>query len=369
MTCVGKMAVQRRWWQSRCHCPSPGYAIDAVLGLESFCTRRLRQQVTRLSADVSFAKTQEHLEALLGVPLSKEVIRQHCHREGRELIPWRTHEPNVSEEFAAAAGQMEFTVDAGKVNTLEEGWRDVKIGCFQKRPRGATATPAQWQSRHLPAPTARMAWATIAPIRRFRRSWRRWSRRLGVNSAADLHVLGDGASWIWRAAERSLTGSQQTLDIYHACGQIAKAGERLYGQGSEKAHAFLDRGRQFLLESGWAGVCQLLAAERAALDQPPRRLSARRQEALRLTLQKLENYFAKNQQRLDYRARLLAGDAIGSGAVEGWAKTLGLRLKARGARWREKNVPGMCAIICARHSNQWSAYWSQPKPTPWSEAA
>ena len=46
------------------------------------------------------------------------------------------------------------------------------------------------------------------------------------------------------------------------------------------------------------------------------------------------NYFVVHLNRLDYRGRLASGEAIGSGAVEGAAKTLGLRLKARGARWR-----------------------------------
>ena len=59
---------------------------------------------------------------------------------------------------------MEFAVDAGKVNTREEGWKDLKIGVFQKRPRAQPATPDQWESRTLPEPTARVAWATIAPV-------------------------------------------------------------------------------------------------------------------------------------------------------------------------------------------------------------
>ena len=39
-------------------------------------------------------------------------------------------------------------------------------------------------------------------------------------------------------------------------------------------------------------------------------------------------------------------------------KTLGLRLKARGARWRKRNAVGMSALGCVRHSSQWSSYWA-----------
>ena len=59
------------------------------------------------------------------------------------------------------------------------------------------------------------------------------------------------------------------------------------------------------------------------------------------------------------RAGWPSGDAIGSGVVEGAAKTLGLRLKARGARWRHKNARAMAALICCRHTDQWERFWGR----------
>ena len=60
---------------------------------------------------------------------------------------------------------------------------------------------------------------------------------------------------------------------------------------------------------------------------------------------------------MNYAERLASGRAIGSGTVEGQAKTLGLRLKRRGARWRKANVGRMASLVCVRHSSQWDAYW------------
>lgn len=349
MSCLGTLRLRRHWWGSRCSCEPLGYGTDTVLGLDGSYTRTLQQHLSRLAADVSFAKAREHLTALLRVTVSKEALRQECHRHGRRLAQWQTEETYTPQTFAAAAGDVEFTTDAGKVNTLEEGWKDLKIGVFQKRPRAQPATAAQWQSRVLPQPNVRVAWAAIAPSKKFRKTWRRWSRRLGVGQASELHVLGDGASWIWRSVERVFTGCAQTLDVFHGCGHLAKAAERLYGEGTKAAQLFLERGRELLLESGWSGICQLVSEEYAKGDTPERRAA----------LEKLLGYFAKHTQRLAYRERLAAGQAIGSGSVEGWAKTLGLRLKARGARWRRKNVPAMSALICVRNASQWSAYWSR----------
>jgi hypothetical protein len=52
------------------------------------------------------------------------------------------------------------------------------------------------------------------------------------------------------------------------------------------------------------------------------------------------------------RAGLQAGRAIGSGQVERQAKTLGLRLKRRGARWNRRNVRPMDSLVCVRPSSQ-----------------
>ncbi|MCS7046086.1 MAG: hypothetical protein NZO58_06995 [Gemmataceae bacterium] len=121
------------------------------------------------------------------------------------------------------------------------------------------------------------------------------------------------------------------------------------GADGAEARAFLERGRAALLEGDWSGLCQLVNAEYAQGDTEPRRAA----------LEKLVGYVAKHKSRLAYRQRLAVGQTIGSGSVEGWAKTLGLRLKARGARWRHKNVAGMSALFCVRSGSQWPACWSR----------
>jgi len=124
------------------------------------------------------------------------------------MAEWQPQETATPAAFAAAGRRGGFTTDAGKVNTLEEGWKDLKIASFQKRPRAEPATPRSgpaancpnrvhaWPGRRLPCP------------KQFRRTWRRWSRRLGVGQTAELHVLGDGATG-FGAPWTGFTGSQQ----------------------------------------------------------------------------------------------------------------------------------------------------------------
>ncbi len=349
-TCLGPIRLRRRWWGSKCPCTPGGYLVDAVLGLDGGLSPRLQTKACRLAADVSFAVAAEHLKELLGVTPAVETLRTYCERQAGRIAHWQASETGSAEAFHAAEGGWEFTIDAGKVNTREKGWRDLKIAVAQKRPTAKPATPAQWESRVLPEPTARVMWADITKSERFRRTWRSRLGRLGLKAPAQLHVLGDGASWIWKATGRALTGCRQTLDVYHACEHLATAGKRLYGDATPEAAAFLERGRKVLLNEGWNGVCRLVGEELAASDTPKRRAA----------LDRLVNYFVAHLNRLDYRGRLANGDAIGSGAVEGAAKTLGLRLKARGARWRHKNAKAMAALVCCRHTGQWDLFWARP---------
>ena len=319
------------------------------MGLDGGLSPRLQRKACRLAADVSFAKTAEHLAEFFGASPTKETIRVACERQAARIAQWQAKETASVEAFAQAQGNWEFSVDAGKVNTIEKGWRDLKIAVVQKRPSAEPARPEHWKSRFLPQATARVMWADISASQRFRQSWSARLRRLGLKAMARLHVLGDGASWIWKAAGRALSGCRQTLDIFHALEHIALAGRRLFGEAGAEAAAFLERGRSLLLNDGWAGVCRLIAQELAENDTPLRRA----------TLERLLNYFVHHISRIDYATRLASGDAIGSGVVEGAAKTLGLRLKARGARWRHKNVRSMAALVCCRQTDQWNLFWKQ----------
>ena len=169
-----------------------------------------------------------------------------------------------------------------------------------------------------------------------------------MDANANLHVLGDGAPWIWKSANRVLTGCRQTLDIYHAGAHIADAGKAIFGKGTAEAAAFFERGRSLLLSEGWTGVCRLMGEEYEREDSPARRA----------VLEPMLQYFVAHLNRLDYRGDPQSGRAIGSGVVEGGAKTLGLRLKARGARWKNKNARCMAALVCARNGEQWSDFWA-----------
>lgn len=355
MTGVGEVSFTRRYW--KCSCGSDGaYAADTILGIEGErYSRFVQKQCCRLGADQAFAKANEHMHEMLGVDICPETVRTMVEGHGKKMAEFQAQDTASELAFRKAKGEVEFTTDAAKVNTREEGWKDLKIAKASKRELGEPTTPDNWNKQRLQRVTISLAMAMVGPAKEFRKGWRPWLRRLGVPFMASVHALGDGASWIWKAVQRVLTGCRQTLDFWHACEHVAKCAERIFGEGTAEKDAArklaYERGRGLLARKGWAGICEWVAE---LLDVP----DEAEQERRRKSTERLIGYFAEHTQRLNYAENLQTGRVIGSGQVEGEAKTLGLRMKNRGARWNAANVRPMASLVCVRNSSQWDSYWA-----------
>jgi len=204
--------------------------------------------------------------------------------------------------FEAAAGEVELQTDAAKVNT-DTGWRDIKVGVYAKREAGEPATPAEWDSRRLPGPTARVAFAAIEHCEPFGEKIGDWARRLKVD-AGSASVLGDGAEWIWEQARKHLPGATQVLDIYHACEHLAEAGRAMYGAGTEGLARWLEGARRRLLADGWHGVCEAVGEALAQDNSAPRQAA----------LDEVIGYFSKQTERPSYCAAVRGPvDRLGDG--------------------------------------------------------
>jgi TorA maturation chaperone TorD len=349
MTALGAVALWRAYFACRA-CGTGGYSADRLLGLDGFLTRRATRLICLLGGQNSFAVAARLLAECCGWKVSDETIRRACQAEAPRIAAFGASSPAVAEAFAAAAGDVEFQVDAAKVDTTG-GWRDMKVGIFARRERGEPATPAEWDTRDLPAPTTRAAFAAIEAIDDFAPRWGAWAARLGLKDLTAITVLGDGAEWIWNAASRQFGASHQVLDIYHAAEYVADASKGLFGEGTPEAASWLERGRGLLLSDGWAGLCDHIGAT----------LEAAPELAGHAALGTLTGYLAAHTTRLNYCHRLYTGRSIGSGMVEGAAKNLvGRRLKQTGARWEVENVNRMAELCCLTYSDHWDLYWASP---------
>lgn len=343
-TAAGSVPLSRVYFECL-RCREGGYPADGRLGVEGRYSRQARRLICLAAASWSYDVSSARLEELCGLSVSDTTIREIAQRHGAAANAWLRSEPQAVRPFREQTGDVEFTTDGTSVNT-QQGWREMKVGLFCKRDRGESATPAEWESRRLPPPKGRIAFAAIENSDPFGRRWTAWRKRLGLADTSALTVLADGAKWIWEEQRKHLPHADGVLDIFHALEHIADVAHVLHSDPLAAAQ-WTDAARHALLHEGWAGIEAYLRR-----DAPPRPSS--QQEPL----EGLRNYLAPHQHHLHYAARLTRGQSIGTGQIEGACKHLiGRRLKQTGARWRVRRVNRMAGLCSLMYSHQWETYW------------
>lgn len=295
-----------------------------------------------LGVQQSFVRAQTTLAEVAGWQLDDNAIRRLCHRLAAQADAERGERATAA-AFAQAEGDVELQIDAGKVNTLD-GWRDVKVGVFDRRKRGEPATATQGDERDLPAPAVRSPAAAVETSAAFGVRLAAEAERLGLTDPQQISVLGDGAEWVWHLAGEHFPGAQERLDIGHGVEHLAEGAKKVFGLGSAAATTQAALGRQRLLEDGYVGVTEwvgTLAAPAAAGGDGA-------------SLGGVLNYLCGRQDRLNYALRLRRGQSIGSGLVEGSIKQwLNKRIKQTGARWKVEHVGPLVERGALAASPEW----------------
>lgn len=345
MTAVGAIDLERSHGYCQ-DCQQPQFAADHLLGIAGWLTARARSMADKAGIHDAFRQAESLLNDLAGWSIDAETIRRYCHEDAARARQRRGERQALPEQFAAAPGDRELHIDAGKVNT-PEGWRDVQVAVFACREPGAPATAADYEQRDLPAPSVRSVIAEVEEAQAFGQRCTAEAERLEL-VADGLSVLGDGAEWIWNLAERCFAGATQLLDVYHGFEQLAKAGRAALGE--EGLQEWLEGVRVQLIGDGYYGVCEAIADLTTDADRC-QRLGATTTEVL--------NYFCGQQGRLGYAVRLRRGQTIGSGLVEGTIKQrVNLRLKRSGARWQPKHVGAFVELLAMADTAEWSEFWA-----------
>jgi hypothetical protein len=348
LTVTGVVQLKRRYLRCPAGCGGR-FPLDERLGINGYVSGRAQRLLTLAAASWSYDQSAELLQEFCGLQVSDTTIRSTAQEHGEQMRRWQQQHPAACTAFAQARGEAEFATDGTSVNTTK-GWREMRLGVFAKRRRGRPQSVVRWEERHLPAPTARVAFAGLVRAESFGGQWRAWASRLGLKQTNELTVLADGARWIWKQVDRHLPGAQGVLDIYHASAHLHQTAAVLHGEETKAAHRWVEERRRVLLQGGASALLNLLTQERKTLRSPRQRAS----------LDDLSAYLRPHVDHTPYRQRLANGQTIGSGMVEGACKTvIGRRLKQTGARWRIRRVERMASLCCVLYSRQWDAYWSR----------
>ena len=241
-----------------------------------------------------------------------------------------------------------MALNAGKVNTSDPGWRDVKVAVISRRKLGRPASATAWANRKLPAPTVVVVAASIEGSDAFAERVRAETDRLGVTTAADATVPADGAEWIGNLAGDVLPQAAGVPDFFHVAEAVADTVKAIWPAG-EQADGLSASGRSAVPSGGKAGLERWIGEAFLVLPtgsdgEPLRGLAA---------------YVGPHPTHLNYAGRLATGRSIGSGQVEGAIKQLvNRRLKRTGARWRAAPVRPLVELVTRIETPEWHDVWT-----------
>lgn len=333
-------------------CREGRHAADRRVGVRGARTRQAERLLCLAGGSWSFAQASVYLEELSGLRVSANTVRSVCQGEASQIEVWQAT-PTASEKYRKTPGIDEFETDGTCVNT-SEGWKEMRVGVFAKRLPGEPASPDEWNTRKLPTPGARVAFAAIEDHTTFAARWPVVASRLGIRAGASLDVWADGAKWIWERVNFHFAFARGTLDIFHALEHVGAAAKGMYGEGTTEARAWQDNARGALLHEGHQGIRRLIESTTVNAVRASQRTA----------LSSLTEYLRTHAQHLNYAERLATGRPIGSGLIEGACKNyVGRRLKQTGARWLIPNANRMATLTSLIYADQWTNYWANPTNT------
>jgi len=342
LTVCGPVGFERPWYACR-GCRRGWSPVDAALGVapRARLSAGVGAHAVALGAATDFREAAALLEALTGLAVAPETVRQHTEDAGAALAAAEAAAAAETARTRAPVGPVDpapgrpvVEVDGVQVRYLD-GWHEVKVGLAAGCVGAATVAPTYTAARADPAAFGPRLLAAAA--RRGALDVVAWQGGLWETALAVLRavvVLGDGAAWIWHLAAEHFGERTEIVDFYHAAQHAWELAQALHGRDSPTAATAAAGWRRLLLEEG---ADALLAAWRGLPTA-----TAAQAEALRLA----RHYVRTNAARMAYPAFRAAGLPIGAGPVESAGKHLvQLRLKRPGARWSE---PGAAALLALR---------------------
>lgn len=324
------------------------HGADARLGVSGARTAQAERLLCLAGASWSFAKASVYLQELSGLRVSPNTVRSVCQGEAVRVEAWQANDRRACETYRKTPGNDEFETDGTCINTTA-GWKEMRVGVFAKRLPAEAATPAEWATRKVPTPGARVAFAAIEDHETFANRWPAVASRLGIRVNSQLDVLADGAKWIWERVDFHFAFARGGLDVFHALEHVNEAAKAQFGEATHQTKQWQDQARDALLAEGWKGIQRVIDQTRPIAVRAPQRLA----------LDALASYLGAHRDRLNYAERLADGRPIGSGLIEGACKNyVGRRLKQTGARWLIPNANRMATLGSLVYADQWSDYWA-----------
>lgn len=339
-TLVGWITVRRAAYVCA-HCGQGHCPLDAALGLaRDSLSPGVRRLVCRLGALLPFAEAATTLAETARVRLSASTIRGVTEGVGAR------RERAVAAEIISAWAQgvppavgdpperLYVAMDGVRILGTDGAGREVKVGVVM--PVHHTAAGERRERASYAA--------GLEPAAAFGPRLALEAQRRGLEGAATVAVLGDGAAWIWQLVAEHFPQAIQIVDWFHASERVWDLGRALFGEETAETTTWVE-GQLARLAQGQAAT---LAREWQALACAG---------AMAVVRDEQVTYFTNQAPRMAYDRYRAAGWDIGSGMVEAACKLLiAAREKGPGMRWSEAGAQTVAAVRVLLFNEQWAAY-------------
>ena len=340
-TTCGALTYTRPWY----HCVGCHHGFspaDGALGVppRTRISAGLDAWLIRLTVAAPPREAAALLTDLTGLVVHPDTLREHTTAVGEALadadaaaIARVQATREAAEPVDPAPGTLVVETDGAMVR-YRDGWHEVKIGVVGGTADGeltaasyvAAREPAEEFGPRLLAEAARRGALDVV-------GWEGSPLRPGLAVLRRVHIVGDGASWIWNLAADHFGERTEAVDFYHAAEHVWTVARAVYGAESDESWVGATVAVRALREAGAGPVRAALAALHP--DTP----------AAATVVRTERGYFATNAARMDYPALTAQGLPIGSGAVESSARHLVQhRMKRPGQRWSDRGARAMLTL-------------------------
>ena len=340
LTVLGDLRLRRAYY--RCsQCGASRVPLDEVLGLVGEGQSIGVHVMTALVCGLLPHAQGMDLLGELGIPhVSVSEAQRITRAVGAQATAWRDEEAaQWVEERQAPVEHVERRVPRrlalsmdGTTAHTDGAWHEAKVGTF-------------FTFDEEGSPLSRRAYlATFGGIEAFRALWDTEAQRWHLGEVDVLIALCDGAPWTWNTIAEYCPGHVvEILDFYHASEHLWLLARAIWGEGSDRARAWVDEQQERLLE----GQLDAFFAELKRWDTP---------DTWQEKAQAQHHYFTTNRERIHYKEYKARRYPIGSGLVEAACKTvICQREKQPGMRWRQDTAEAIAHLRAVRHSGRWDA--------------
>lgn len=319
-------------------------------------TPSLVESIVRLGTWMPFLPAAKMIGHFTKVRVSEPTVRRNTEKAGVAYVENQTGEvASLERELPDAPKGPErqlLSVDGAMVPLVGGEWAEVKTLAV-----GTVAGVVSWGGGREVHSTELSYFSRLTDHETFARLATVETHRRGTETADCVCAVVDGAKWEQKFIDLHRPDAVRILDWGHASEYVAKAGQAVFGIGTEKLSEWLGPQLHELRHGESDKVLEGLRRVRDELAREGQEEEGKGK--LKVVTDSLE-YLESRLEQIRYREFEAQGYPIGSGAVESANKlVVEARLKGAGMHWARQDVNPMVALRNIVCSDRWEEAWPQ----------